>query len=323
MFRPSIQPMLARAAEQIPIGDDLVFEPKLDGVRCLISVDEHGRVRLTSRHGNRFTVFPEVEAAGRALPADTVLDGELVIWRGGGTDFTALQERLAAGPRRAGELARRLPAHLAVFDVLILAGRDVRREPLAARRALLEELLAGSSGGSLLTLWLQTDDVDVARGWMDELAPLGFEGIMVKHACGAYVGGSRTDWVKVKHRHTVEAVIGAVTGSLARPSRIILGRYDAIGRLRIAGTTTALTPQLRDALAGRLRQGGPTHPWPEAITTAWGSDPAPIQRVVPDVVIEVSVDVANDKGRWRHPARPVRLRPELHPSQLPPYGDTH
>lgn len=189
--------MLARSAERLPTGEDLVYEPKIDGFRCLASVDESGMPRLTSRHGHRFTVFPEIEAAVRALPPDTVVDGELVVWRAGGTDFTALQERLAAGTRRAPGLARRLPAHLVVFDVLVLAGRDVRGRPLAVRRALLEEMMAALPAAHPLTLWPQTDDTATARAWMEQLTPLGFEGLMVKDRRSAYVGGSR-GWVKVK-----------------------------------------------------------------------------------------------------------------------------
>jgi ATP-dependent DNA ligase len=37
-----------------------------------------------------------------------------------------------------------MPAAYVVFDILALAGIDVRTKPYAARRALLEELLAAS-----------------------------------------------------------------------------------------------------------------------------------------------------------------------------------
>jgi hypothetical protein len=38
--------------------------------------------------------------------------------------------------------------------------------------------------------------------------------------------------------------------------------------------------------------------------------------VRPDLIVEVSADLALDGLRWRHPARFVRLRTDLHPDDL-------
>ncbi|MEU1106629.1 hypothetical protein ABZ408_37605 [Streptomyces tibetensis] len=54
-------------------------------------------------------------------------------------------------------------------------------------------------------------------------------------------------------RVTSEAVIGAVTGSLAAPRTLLLGRYDPAGRLQYVGrsTTHAHTKaQAQQAAAG-------------------------------------------------------------------------
>ena len=49
----------------------------------------HGRRKLLT------TYFPEVVAAVvEQLPSGTVLDGELVVYRGGRCDFMALQQRI-------------------------------------------------------------------------------------------------------------------------------------------------------------------------------------------------------------------------------------
>lgn len=58
-------------------------------------------------------------------------------------------------------------------------------------------------------------------------------------------------------------------------------------------------------------------PWPSHIT-AWGRPPTLIRHVIPELVVEVSVDTAIDAGVWRHPARYVRLRPDLGPEDVPP-----
>ncbi|MDA5147508.1 hypothetical protein PEM37_39070 [Streptomyces sp. AD681] len=62
--------------------------------------------------------FPEIaDAALAQLPADTGLDGELVMWDGERLAFERLQQRMARR-RGAGALAaaRTWPAHLVVFD---------------------------------------------------------------------------------------------------------------------------------------------------------------------------------------------------------------
>jgi ATP-dependent DNA ligase len=69
-----------------------------------------------------------VKALAR-LPDETVIDGEVVaLDEEGRPSFNALQNYGSS----AG------PVVFFVFDVMVLAGRDVMKEPLSARRALLE-----------------------------------------------------------------------------------------------------------------------------------------------------------------------------------------
>jgi ATP-dependent DNA ligase len=55
---------------------------------------------------------------------------------------------------------------------------------------------------------------------MVDYRPAGIEGVVVKAAAGAYAPGRR-DWIKVKTRETVEVIVGAVTGPLARPRSML------------------------------------------------------------------------------------------------------
>jgi ATP-dependent DNA ligase len=73
--------------------------------------------------------FPEIAAAvGEQLPAGTVVDGELVVYQGGRCDFTALAQRLHSRPGSTSPAA-----DLVVFDVLTLAGRNLRGLPYCKR----------------------------------------------------------------------------------------------------------------------------------------------------------------------------------------------
>ena len=122
-----------------------------------------GAVALQSRQHKPLTAyFPEIAAAVAAqIPAGTVLDGELVIYRDGRCDFVALHHRLTHRPRRAVAVASYV-----VFDVLAVAARDLRGLPYRKRRKRLRRLLADS--GPPLVLMPATRDRAGARAWMRE-----------------------------------------------------------------------------------------------------------------------------------------------------------
>ena len=322
-IRGGVQPMLARAVDRLPVaepGRDVYrYEPKLDGFRCLATKDEHGGVQLASRRGARFNeAFPEIVAAVfDHLPPGTLVDGELVRWADDRLDFAALQRRGTAGARAARELARSEPAHLVVFDVLEAGGRDLRPLPLVERRVVLESLFSAVPAACPLTISLHTGDAAEAVMWVEALAPAGVEGLVVKATADPYAGGRR-GWWKFKHRDTVEALIGGVSGSLARPTHLILGRYTASGRLQVVGRTGPLPAAVRAEVGAALTAAEEDHPWPDRLSVRWGRDPQLYLKVSPLVVVEVMVDVAVEGGRWRHSARFVRLRGDLRPSDLPP-----
>ena len=75
---PFVVPLQAASVQSLPEGDAWLYEVKFDGYRCLASRDSDG-VRLWSRRGNLFTKdFPEIARACEKLPADTIVDAEVV-----------------------------------------------------------------------------------------------------------------------------------------------------------------------------------------------------------------------------------------------------
>jgi ATP-dependent DNA ligase len=312
---------LATAVDQLPEGGDYVFQPKFDGWRGLLSTVDDGSVTMRSRSGRRLDAyFPDLRRAARGwLPAGTVLDGEVIAWSAAGTtDFSALQRRLVAG-RNLPALAARWPAYLIAFDVLADAGQDVRAEPLTHRLARLAGLLDGAP--DRLVLCPSTRDVTEALAWTTTMAALRVEGLVAKPATGRYRSG-RSGWLKWRLRHTTEAIIGGVTGSRTQPETLLLGRYDATGKLRLIGRTTPLNPALA-AEIGRLLQA-PTagrqrvqHPWPQPLPAGWlgrwdgRAEPLAYHQVDAATVVEIYVDTAEDAGRWRHPVTAVRPRLDM------------
>lgn len=326
MLRFPQDPMLAKPVKNLPIGDSLrggcVYEPKFDGYRGLLFVTDHG-CRVQSRRGHDITAaFSDVaQAAAAALPAGVILDGELVVWGSGALDFAELQRRLASGRSKKPAKSRR-PASFVAFDVLAVEDTDLRSQSLHVRRSALEMLLEDAKPP--LQLVPQTTDVDQAREWLTQYAdnPVGIEGVVIKGRSTRYVPGKR-EWLKLRIRDTVEAVVAGVVGPISAPERLILALYDEAGGLAFAGTTTELNTRQRAEVAQLLEEptANDPHPWPaedaQRGVGRWGSaDRTPFQLVQPTLVVEISADNAIEGLRWRHATTFVRARPDLSPSEI-------
>src|SRR5277367_5247983 len=122
--------MLLLRTERLPEGRDWLYELKLDGYRAL-AIKTGGKVHLRSRNNNDFNLrYPAVVQALGSLPDETVIDGEVVALDETGRPSFNLLQNFGSSPARL---------FYYVLDILLLAGRDVMSEPLAARRKLLRE----------------------------------------------------------------------------------------------------------------------------------------------------------------------------------------
>ena len=119
--------MLAKLADELPIGGDYFYEPKWDGFRAIV-FRGGGDVFIQSRDLRPLDrYFPELDAVFlSALPDGCVVDGEIVIATPRGLDFDALQLRLHPAASRVAKLAKETPAQFVAFDLLALDGRDLR-----------------------------------------------------------------------------------------------------------------------------------------------------------------------------------------------------
>ncbi len=163
-----------------------VVEPKLDGRRALVYVDEGLCVR--TRRGRTVTEsVPELRGLVEEVPRGTVLDGELVAGQGRASDFYRL------GPQMARR--RRPPQGLFVaFDVLHLAGHQVTGLAWAQWRQLLEVLEL--SGAAWCTVPTFGGDPQVV---LEACAHHELEGLVAKRIDAIYEPGRRSRcWVKRK-----------------------------------------------------------------------------------------------------------------------------
>ncbi|WP_327389045.1 ATP-dependent DNA ligase [Streptomyces sp. NBC_01207] len=334
VLSPPFEPMLAQAAEYVPgsgvLASGFAAEQKFDGHRTILftSPGPSGRLFLQTRRGSLVQDrFPDLVAAAEQLPEGLVLDGELVVWDAAASrlSFEALQRRAAARGRTATALAAKSPAFFIAFDALQIDGIELLALPYAERRRRLEVLFAARALTAPWTLCPMTTDPDKAREWLEDWTDVsGVEGILVKNMSQRYRPGARDRaWTKIRRRNTTEAIIGAITGTLARPQLLVLGRHDSTGRLRPVGRTVPLRPDAAYVLAEHLTPASPGHPWTGAkFSSAWGTrDVLDTTLVRPDLVAEISADTSVDRGGvYRHPIRYVRLRLDASVDDVPRFG---
>src|SRR5215470_7457385 len=131
---PPVLPMLAKRVEELPPGEEWIFEPKWDGFRALVFRDRD-EIFIQSRDEkplNRY--FPELlDPIKSQLPERCVLDGEIVIAQNNGLAFEALQLRLHPAASRVKMLSQQIPASIVFFDLLSEGDEDLRSKPFQIR----------------------------------------------------------------------------------------------------------------------------------------------------------------------------------------------
>jgi ATP-dependent DNA ligase len=314
--------MEARVRETIP-GDEgqWAYEPKWDGFRCLAwGPNASGEIRLDSRNQRPLLrYFPELTEALSATPAGTVVDGEVIVAVDDRLDFDALQQRIHPAESRITLLAAETPAALVAFDLLADRGEDLRALPFAERRERLAALAASLPRPWHLTP--STTDPEVAADWFTEFESAGCDGLVCKRLDGRYEEGKRA-MVKVKHRRTVDCVIGGyrLHKEGDRVGSLLLGLYADVGELHFIGHCSGFRDADRVALLERLREHEVEASFGEDVRrpgepSRWSGDKdlswAPVD---PVLVCEVSYDQLTGE-RFRHATRFERWRPDKDPHE--------
>jgi bifunctional non-homologous end joining protein LigD len=199
-----------------------VYEEKYDGYRIL-AYKEGARVRLFSRNSiDRTDRFSDIATAMSTLrPSTLLLDGEVSAFDRQGVSRFQLLQNLGAGK-----------SVFAVFDCLYKDGKDLRSQPLSARRIALEESTARNKW-ILPSTRLSSDGFEAYRLATER----NFEGLVAKDLASPYVEGRSKLWRKVKVHREDEFVIGGFTepsGSRNHFGALLLGAYDR-GKLHFVG----------------------------------------------------------------------------------------
>lgn len=254
------EPMLSSSGRRWPAGGEWVMQPKWDGFRLLIGVEQGGRVRAWSRHGTNLTPrLGSLLECFAAAPPGTVFDGELVALRESAgrpvQDFaTVTRAVFTASPVAAQRL------RFVGFDALRLGGQDLCVRPWRERDERLRDALPICDRVRAISSQPASPDGH------DAIVELGFEGTVLKRPSSTYRPGRHAAWVKHKARHVaagtlldvrqarrgewhavcdiggrrITVLAGAGTAALTGQAvELAYSRIDADGGLREARITTA------------------------------------------------------------------------------------
>ncbi|MER7175135.1 non-homologous end-joining DNA ligase [Streptomyces mesophilus] len=302
-------PMLATLSDRRDFPDGWIFERKLDGIRVL-AVREGGTVTLRSRSGRKLdATYPEiVDALAAQDCADFTIDGEIVAYSHGRTDFGRLQQRM--GLTRPADVARsKVAVTYYAFDLLRLDGTDLRRLPLRTRKSLLHNALTFRA-----PLRLSTHRNAGGPELLADACKRGWEGLIAKRADSMYQARRSEDWLKLKCAQGQEFVVGGFTeptGSRQGIGALLIGYYED-GRLRYAGKVGTGFDQktltaLRDRLDALQADTSPFEGRPAAPPTAHWTRPR--------LVAQIAFSEWTRDGMLRHP-RYQGLREDKKPTDV-------
>jgi bifunctional non-homologous end joining protein LigD len=285
-------PELATLVENIPEDDDWVHEIKYDGYRLQARIDE-GKVRLITRGDQDWTSkFPAVARALLELPVRTaIVDGEVVVLNPDGTNNFQQLQNIMQG-EGGGELI------FYAFDLPFCQDRDLRDEPLHARKALLKELLEHAEDPVRFSAHIVGNGPIV----LDNACKLGCEGVISKRMDSPYTGRRTHNWLKSKCLHEEEFVVVGFTkgeGSRLGFGSLVLAQWQD-GELRHAGRVgTGFNGKMLKAMRTQLDELiTDKSPLSHSLTRAESKG---VTWVKPELVAQVGYGERTDSGILRHP----------------------
>jgi ATP-dependent DNA ligase len=197
------------------------------------------------------------------MPDNTVIDGEVIaLDQDGRPSFNVLQNYGSAAA----------PVLYYVFDLMILAGRDVMREPLEKRRHLLEKKVLPKLTEPIRYASALEADLPVL---VQSVKAQGFEGLVAKRRNSAYESVLRSGaWMKMRVNRGQEFVIGGYTRGTKTFDALVFGYYEGNKLIYAARTRNGFTPVTRAQLFRKFKSleidECPFANLPEAKSGRWG-----------------------------------------------------
>ena len=323
LFHP-LKSMLATPASDLSdiartMPGEFFVEDKFDGIRAQAHV-QNGRVAIYSRTLDEISIrFPELAAPLAALPADVIIDGEIITARGEEIlPFSDLQKRL--GRKTVSEaLLASTPVVFVGWDLLYAAGKVLINDPLQARRLRLEEIIGAGTERVRLSLSKRFADASALDDEFDAARARGNEGLMIKDPSSLYKPGRRgREWLKLKKAlATLDVVVTAVELGHGKRRSVLSDYTFAVRRSETDGELLNIGKAysgLTDVEIAEMTEWFREH-------TIQQFAHGRVRIVEPRIVLEVTFDRVQPSNRHksgfalRFP-RIVRLRPDKNPDEI-------
>lgn len=230
-----IKPMLVGAIGDAFDSIDYIYELKWDGERCIAYLDPKTGTELRNKRNEKMIPkVPELSELHKLVKTRCILDGELMVLKGGKPDFSEIQKRsLMSNKFKIELLSKQFPASFIPFDILYYRDRDITLLPLVERKKYLKEAVKTETARMALSKYIEERGTALySLAKKQEL-----EGIVAKRKDSIYVEDKRThDWIKIKNMKDDDFV---VCGYIYKEPLIslVLGQYDN-GKLVYKGHVT-------------------------------------------------------------------------------------
>jgi DNA ligase D-like protein (predicted ligase) len=306
-----VEPMECAPVSTLPKGPDWIYEVKLDGYRAIAVRTSREAIVYSRNHKNFNKRFPQIVEALDDLPAETVIDGEVVaLDESGRPDFHRLQHFSAEASR----------IHYFVFDLLILRGHDLTQLPLTERRKLLKAITPRSPRLPI------SEQFDISPDAMiSAVRHQALEGVVAKRKTSGYEEGKRTgSWAKMRVNRGQELVIGGFIPGPHGIDSIIVGHYRGKDLVYVARVRNGFVPATRRMVYEKLKPLiADTCPFvnlPETGRSRWGDvlDAEKMKKCVwarPYLVALIDFLEWTEGGRLRH-SKFVALRDDKDPREI-------
>ena len=304
-----VAPMLATLTDERFSREGWLFEPKLDGQRCLV-FRHGGDVRLFSRNRKPLNeTYPEITMVFQRQEMDSfITDGEIVAFKDGVTSFAKLQQRMQV-EHPSADLLRRVPVWLYLFDLLYLGHYDTRGVPLKCRKELLRNTFDFQEA-LRFTEHCETEGEAFYRAACRK----SWEGVIAKNGDSVYVSKRTRAWLKFKCVQEQEFVIGGYTdpqGERIGFGALLVGFYRR-GKLVYTGKVgTGYDNATLQRLGRQLAQLN-------TATSPFAGDGLPrrgVHWVKPKLVAQIGFAEWTAGGKLRHP-RFLGLREDKRPEEV-------
>jgi len=296
-------PMLAVKGETTILeSEEHIFEPKLDGTRCIAEIGDE--VRLFNRREKNITArYPEIVEELKNFEK-CILDGEIICYNNGKPDFYRLQKREHIDSPFLIELrAKIMPATYVIFDVLERNEKELIKMPLVKRKEILSDVLIEGKHveGIFYTehgkkLWKTIRDLDI-------------EGVMAKEKESFYYPGERRrEWVKIKNTKSIDVVIVGYTSMRREISSLGMGLYDGDNLVYVGKTGTGFDEEIMHILKKKFSKRK------KPCVANFQAAPPDMIWVEPEIVAEVEYLEVTDRKELRSPSF-KRLRMDKKPEE--------